>query len=421
MSRSSFPPPVPWLRHPLPSTGSLGSVPPLQRYYAVLRLPAAHSVSLRCLRSTVAKSPPVSLPRRAEPARRGLGLVTRCPSGFTSEASGPPRFLDVPVAHMLRSWTPVESQRPGLLGRAMRPSAVVTACASTSTNSRGSLTQPARSLCTLRSAGCPYTTQHSVPAGGQPLPSGIRDPPGRTEGFDSPWSAPSPLSRLGPAPHNSRLYLPTRPPRALHDRCCAPAHPSCLKRLRCPHPPDRPWPLPTGLRSAAHHTEPAATAPPATSGAAGRRPPSARRPPSHRSVPSRRLPLLRQRPAGKSHPASPMPPRISHRALHPQPFPLNRRLVYHDFPPLIAHKLPYDVSFSTAHPRPDPSSMKATPFRPNLIYINDSHSRLRGKIPAFSCCPSVTPVAPTPMTVRHRNAQTPSTPHPRFRAHPHLL
>lgn len=190
------------LRHRLPSTGSLGSVPPLQRYYAVLRFPAAHSVSLRRLRSTVPKSAPVSLPRRAEPARRGLGLVTRCPSGFTSEASGPPRFLDVPVAHMLRSRTPVESQRPGLLGRSMQPSAVVTASASTSTNSRGSLTQPVRSLCTLRSAGYPYTTQHSVPAGGQPLPGGIRDPPGRTEGFGAPWSAPSPLSRLGLAQHN---------------------------------------------------------------------------------------------------------------------------------------------------------------------------------------------------------------------------
>ncbi len=195
------------LRHRLPSTGSLGSVPPLQRYYAVLRLPAAHPVSLRCLRSTVPKSAPVSLPQRAEPARQGLGLVTRCPSGFTSEASGPPRFLDVPVAHMLRSRTPVESQRPGLLGRSMQPSAVVTASASTSTNSRGSLTQPARSLCTLRSAGYPHTTQHSVPAGGQPLPGGIRDPPGRTEGFGAPWSAPSPISRLGLAQHNFRLYL----------------------------------------------------------------------------------------------------------------------------------------------------------------------------------------------------------------------
>ena len=37
-------------RHPLPSTGSLGLVPPLQRYSEVLRLPAAHFAALRCLR-----------------------------------------------------------------------------------------------------------------------------------------------------------------------------------------------------------------------------------------------------------------------------------------------------------------------------------------------------------------------------------
>ena len=35
---------------------------------------------------------------------------------------------------------------------------------------RGSITRPARSLCTLRSRGHPRTTQHSVPAGGQPWP-----------------------------------------------------------------------------------------------------------------------------------------------------------------------------------------------------------------------------------------------------------
>src|SRR4029453_3284044 len=66
---------------------------------------------------------------------------------------------------------------------AMRSSADVTASTPTVLNSRGSLTQPARSLCTLRSVGYPITTQHSVPAGGQPLPGGIGAPPGRSEGF----------------------------------------------------------------------------------------------------------------------------------------------------------------------------------------------------------------------------------------------
>src|SRR5262249_37284117 len=71
----------------------------------------------------------------------------------------------------------------------MQSSAVVTASTSTVLNSRGSLTQPACSLCTLRSAGYPASTQHSVPAGGQPLPGGIGDPPGRSRGFPSVLSA----------------------------------------------------------------------------------------------------------------------------------------------------------------------------------------------------------------------------------------
>ena len=49
---------------------------------------------------------------------------------------------------------------------------------------RGSITRPARSLCTLRSRGCPRTTQHSVPAGRQPLPGGTV-PPGSSVRFQS--------------------------------------------------------------------------------------------------------------------------------------------------------------------------------------------------------------------------------------------
>ena len=97
----------------------------------------------------------------------------------------------------------------------MRSSAVVTASTSTVLNSRGSLTQPARSLCTLRSVGHPITTQHSVPAGGQPLPGGIGDPPGRSEGFRVCYPLiPSPLPRLRLAQRNFRSELP-RPPQPL--------------------------------------------------------------------------------------------------------------------------------------------------------------------------------------------------------------
>ena len=40
-------------RHPLPLTGFLGLVPPLQRYSEVLRLPAAHFAALRFLRLAI--------------------------------------------------------------------------------------------------------------------------------------------------------------------------------------------------------------------------------------------------------------------------------------------------------------------------------------------------------------------------------
>ncbi len=48
---------------------------------------------------------------------------------------------------------------------------------------RGSIPRPARSLCTLRSRDRSRTTQHSVPAGGQPLPGGTGYPQSSHEGF----------------------------------------------------------------------------------------------------------------------------------------------------------------------------------------------------------------------------------------------
>ena len=49
-------------RHPLPLTGSLGLVPPLQRYYEVLRLPAAHFAALRFLRLAIPSLRPSFVP-----------------------------------------------------------------------------------------------------------------------------------------------------------------------------------------------------------------------------------------------------------------------------------------------------------------------------------------------------------------------
>ena len=63
-------------RHPLPLTGSLGLVPPLQRYYEVLRLPAAHFAALRFLRLAIPSLRPWFVPPApdAEPWIN-LGLV----------------------------------------------------------------------------------------------------------------------------------------------------------------------------------------------------------------------------------------------------------------------------------------------------------------------------------------------------------
>jgi hypothetical protein len=49
-------------RHPLPLTGSLGLVPPLQRYYEVLRLPTAHFAALRFLRLAIPSLRPLFVP-----------------------------------------------------------------------------------------------------------------------------------------------------------------------------------------------------------------------------------------------------------------------------------------------------------------------------------------------------------------------
>jgi hypothetical protein len=67
---------------PLLSTGSLGMVPPLQRYYGTLRLPPVRLAALRFLRLAI----PSFRPRFVPTARDGkpwisLELVSRAPAG----------------------------------------------------------------------------------------------------------------------------------------------------------------------------------------------------------------------------------------------------------------------------------------------------------------------------------------------------
>jgi hypothetical protein len=97
-------------RRPLPSTGSLGTVPPLRQYYEALRLPAARPASLRFLRSAVP-----SPTRSFAPTHGGVApceawaLLAPVPvtGFFRTETTGPPRFLGHPSACAPCSLTPV--------------------------------------------------------------------------------------------------------------------------------------------------------------------------------------------------------------------------------------------------------------------------------------------------------------------------
>ena len=86
-------------RHPLPSTGSLGLVPPLQRYYEVLRLPAAHFAALRFLRWAIPSLRPLFVPPgpgRGAVDQSGVGRRYLQPPGSMEEA-GSPKFPEVPL------------------------------------------------------------------------------------------------------------------------------------------------------------------------------------------------------------------------------------------------------------------------------------------------------------------------------------
>jgi hypothetical protein len=87
------------------------------------------------------------------------------------------------LACMPRSQTPADRLPQASSGSAMLPSANLTTSAPPKCHFRGSITRPASTLCTLRSRGRPRTTQHSVPAGGQPLPGQDLHLLGRIEGF----------------------------------------------------------------------------------------------------------------------------------------------------------------------------------------------------------------------------------------------
>ena len=83
--------------------------------------------------------------------------------------AGSPRFLGSPFANMLCSSTPADRMHPATTTHSVLPSVQLTTSAPRSVTFRGSITQPVRSLSTLRGSDySDHTTQDSLPAGGQP-------------------------------------------------------------------------------------------------------------------------------------------------------------------------------------------------------------------------------------------------------------
>ena len=86
-------------RHPLPLTGFLGLVPPLPRYYEVLRLPAAHFAALRFLRLAIPSLRPWFVPPgpgRGAVDQSGVGRRYLQPPG-SMETTGSPKFPEEPL------------------------------------------------------------------------------------------------------------------------------------------------------------------------------------------------------------------------------------------------------------------------------------------------------------------------------------
>src|SRR5262245_45223301 len=84
-------------------------IPPLLRYYGMLRLPAAHLAALRCLRLAIPSLRPLFVP-----ASSGRELRIHLKFGSwdsnrqsTTETTGSLRFPSSPHVHAPCSWTPV--------------------------------------------------------------------------------------------------------------------------------------------------------------------------------------------------------------------------------------------------------------------------------------------------------------------------
>jgi hypothetical protein len=212
MFPASFPPAIPIIRRRLPSSGSFGSRSPASAVLCAAPTSRPPRASLRLLR--FALPPPCvhdSLPLPLNAFGCGPGLFTGGPDPWSWR-----RVRDLPGSwgalcecaapfdpgDAFRAW-PLAQSVPPPLRRPRGPLAIL--------SFRGCLTRPSRSLCTLRSAGRPVATQHSVPAGGQPLPGRFCSYGAPSKGFSlSGAYMTSPFPRLCLAHLPRKLARPSR-------------------------------------------------------------------------------------------------------------------------------------------------------------------------------------------------------------------
>jgi hypothetical protein len=166
-------------RCPLPSPGSLGSVPLAQGYYGTLRLPAAHLAALRCLHLAIPPLRPICSHR---PGRAAGGTGSWYSGSRAGNVGGNGRVSQVPERPSCPCALLLDpgrtDTRQAVAASRRGPRLCQPRWLPQQRRFRGSIARHWDSLSTLRREGHPSTTQDSLPAAGQALPGGIRSPAG---------------------------------------------------------------------------------------------------------------------------------------------------------------------------------------------------------------------------------------------------
>ena len=171
--------------------GSFGQVPPPQRYYGTLRLPAAHLAALRFLRLAIPSFVPCSSPPTRDRAvdQPGVGK----PGLQAGSHDGDGRVSQVPERPSCPcacSWTPVGPKYASHCGALARPPLVSTTVAPASRRFRGSIARHWDSLSTLRNGGRPPPRKTRFRLLAKLCRAGFVNPQGCNERFPSSISSP---------------------------------------------------------------------------------------------------------------------------------------------------------------------------------------------------------------------------------------